>query len=469
MKTGIQKELLNYLTNTLSSTNPTTDEIIKENYNIARSDWLSYLPLHYNNFRFEGMVEGNELTSGLSVLYGGYLDTDNNTKGIIILVDQEFQPIKTFYKYSNGTELRYIQYMKQVEDGTFYFIDDTNFTYGHAQESLNSEKRFVMINNITVSIQEEYRLNLRTSYIFPNAYKNFYCKNMYKNPNASNYIFFGSGAYLGGGTWDYDKLVIYGLKINVGQANEWINYVEQDKALFGSAIAQFNSNNNVQFRCLWINNINSNRAISCYSKTYTGNPSTSNIKTFSFRPYIDDYHFKKQSVFIDYNTVYFVQNNQQWGTAGTLSNKYIGLYKHDFSNNTNTTLYEKSLGSYDFTYQEYIMIDKNLADLYIEYITNIDRTNYKGDYYIQRWNGEWNPILIGENKNCQWSSRTIYVKNNFNYLQIYSYAINPRSQTWYYNLIKEDYNSLNYNGEPYKSVNMFIPKKVNLYAYYPGT
>lgn len=463
MTSNTEKQLLNYFTSKLTPTSPTSEERYEYWINANRDKWTNYIPEHWNNFRYEGMIEGNELTSGLGVLYGGYLDTNNQTHGIITLVDQDFNPIKTFYKYSSGTDLRYIQYMKQAEDGSFYFIDDTNFSFQHAQQSSSSEKRFVMINNITVPIQEEYRLNLRTSYIFPNANKNFYCKNMFKDPNSSHYIFFGSGAVNNGGTWDYDKLHIYGLKVNVGEANEWTSYVEQNNALFGSAIALFDNDSNIQFRCLWSNNLTSSRAISCYTKTYTGNPSTSDIKSFSYRPLVDDYNYKKQSVFIDYDNVYFVQNNQFWGISGTPEAKYIGLYKHNFTNNTNTTLYEKSLGSYDYVVKELIYIDKNLTDLYINYITNIDNTTKKGDYYIQRWNGTWSPILIQENANCENRQRTLYVKNNFNNLQIYLYATNPRLASWFYYVRKEDYNVLNYNGEAYRSVDMFIPKKTNLY------
>lgn len=464
MTLDTEKQLLNYFTNKLTPTSPTSEEKREYWLNADRSKWLNYIPEHWNNFRYEGMIEGNELTSGLGVLYGGYVDTNNQTHGIITLVDQDFNPIKTFYKYSSGTDLRYIQYMKQAEDGSFYFVDDANFSYGSAQQSSSSEKRFVMINNITVPIQEEYRLNLRTSYIFPNTNKNFYCKNMFKDPNSSHYIFFGSSATNRGTKWDWDDLRICGLKVNVGEANEWTTYVEQEQALFGSAIALFDNDSNIQFRCLWSKTDLSSRAISCYTKTYTGNPSTSDIKSFNYTPYIDDYTYKKQSVFIDYNTVYFVQNNQSWGVSGTIEPKYIGLYKHDFTNNTNITLYEKYLGNYDYVVKEAIFIDKNLTELYINFIGNIDNTNKKGDYYIQRWNGTWSPILVQENANCEHYQRTLYVKNNFNNLQIYLYAVNPRSATWFYYVRKEDYNVLNYNGEAYRSVDMFIPKKTNLYT-----
>ena len=106
--------LLNYVIGNIEPTSQTDEEIFKEQTSIDRSKWVDFVPEHWNNFRFEGMVAGNELTSNLSVLYGGYLDTDNISHGIIILVNENFEPVKTIYNYNSGTELRYIQYMKQA-------------------------------------------------------------------------------------------------------------------------------------------------------------------------------------------------------------------------------------------------------------------------------------------------------------------------------------------------------------------
>ena len=463
-----KKQLLDYLTGEFTTTSPTTDEIFAEEVNINRNLWKNFVPTQYNNFRFEGMVAPDETTTSIGVLYGGYLDYNNNSHGIIILFDSNFIPIKTIYQYSSGTPLRYIQYMKQAEDGTFYFIDDAAFTYTQNQQTITSQKRFVMVNNFTIpnNLTEDYEITLRRSYIFSGNYVNFYCKNMFKNPNSSHYIFFGDFADTAS-PYYYRNLKIIGLKVNVGEANEWTMYANMTSRVFGSAFALFDENDNVMFRCLNSSTLVSSTTVDCTSKTYTGAVQTSSISSFSFHPYVDDLFYKKQSVFLSMNEVYFVQNNQRWGTSGTLTAKYIGLYKYDFTTNQTTKIYEKSLGNYDFSDIEAIYIDKCNTDIYIQYINNIDSSGNepKADYYFQRLvNDIWNPILIAEQEYFKFAQRTMFIKNNFNLLQVYLYATNPRSASWFQYLIKENYNSLNYNGESYIDYNAFKAKQGTIYS-----
>ena len=425
-----KEKILDYITGVLTPTQPINEEIFKEQNNIPRSLWNSpIVPLAWNNFRYEGMVAPNELTSNLTVLYGGYLDTNNNSHGIITLVDENFKPIKSIYEYSSGTPLRYIQYMKQADDGTFYFIDDTVFSYSQRSSVSTSQKRFVMANNFTLidPITNNYAINLRTSYIFGSTYQNFYCKNMYKDPNSSHYILFGSGVDNNPPNYDYRILKIIDLKINVGEENEWNLLVNENQKVFGSAIALFDNDSNVQYRCLVTNNLTDNNDLMCYSKAYTESPTSNVIITFNeYKPYVDDSNYKKQSVFLNYDEVYFVQNNQRWGTVGVSKPKYIGLYKYNFSTSELVTIFEKYLGDYDFCNFEAIYIDKCNTDLYIQYNNNID-SNHKGDFYFQRLvNNEWNPILISEQKYCAYNQRTIFIKNNFNLLSVFLYQTNPR-------------------------------------------
>ena len=150
MSDDYKKDILNYITNMINQTEPTTEEIFAYQDSIDRSVWKDFVPEHWNNFRYEGMVAPDETTTGLGVLYGGYIDTNDNVKGIITLFNENFEPVKTIYEYSSGTTLRYIQYMKQAEDGTFYFIDDVAFTSSQWQQVITSQKRFVMVNNFTI-------------------------------------------------------------------------------------------------------------------------------------------------------------------------------------------------------------------------------------------------------------------------------------------------------------------------------
>lgn len=468
-----KKNILDYVTNTVEKTNPTSREIIKQINESDRTKWNDYLPSYWENFRYEGMVAPSEMTSNFIILYGGYLDQNNNSYGIITLVNEKFEPIKTFYEYSSGTKLRYIQYMKQEEDGTFYFIDDEVFSSSQREKVITSQKRFVMVNNFVVMNQtsNDYKINLRKSYVLPNNYTNFYCKNMYKDPNNSHYIFFGAVVDPSSSVYDYRGLKIFDLKVNVGSSNEWNMFTNENDRIFGSAIATFDNEGNVQYRCLVTNSLNASNDLICYSKTYTGNPTSNVIATFnSYKPYIDDINYKKQSVFLDYDNVYFVQNNQRWGNPGVVRPKYIGLYKYNFVNSTLTTIYEEYLGDYDYCNLAAIYIDKCNTDIYCNYINNVNTVDNKilADYYYQRLKQDiWNPIKIAEQKIFQYGSRSFFVKNNFNLLMAYIWQINPRNydgSNWYVSQIKENYNILNYNGDPYIDYNSVLPQQAEVYS-----
>lgn len=468
-----KKNILDYVTNTVEKTNPTSREIIKQINESDRTKWNDYLPSYWENFRYEGMVAPSEMTSNFTILYGGYLDQNNNSYGIITLVNEKFEPIKTFYEYSSGTKLRYIQYMKQEEDGTFYFIDDEVFSSSQREKVITSQKRFVMVNNFVVMNQtsNDYKINLRKSYVLPNNYTNFYCKNMYKDPNNSHYIFFGAVVDPSSSVYDYRGLKIFDLKVNVGSSNEWNMFTNENDRIFGSAIATFDNEGNVQYRCLVTNSLNASNDLICYSKTYTGNPTSNVIAAFnSYKPYIDDINYKKQSVFLDYDNVYFVQNNQRWGNPGVVRPKYIGLYKYNFVNSTLTAIYEEYLGDYDYCNLAAIYIDKCNTDIYCNYINNVNTVDNKilADYYYQRLKQDiWNPIKIAEQKIFQYGSRSFFLKNNFNLLMAYIWQINPRNydgSNWYVSQIKENYNILNYNGDPYIDYNSVLPQQAEVYS-----
>lgn len=457
--------ILNYLLGGIEPTSSDNSEIFLEQEDIPLEAWQSFLPNGWNDFRFEGMVAPNEKTTSLGVLYGGYIDMNNNVCGIIVLVDQNFTPVQTIYEYDSGTKLRYIQCMKQAEDGTFYFIDDTAFTFVQKQEATTSQKRFVMVNNFTLTNTGTYSIHLRTSYILSGDYVNFYCKNMYKDPNSSHYILFGSGATATGSeTLTFRQLKIWSLKINVGSANEWTMYANENHRVYGSAIATFEGDN-VRYRCLTTNNLTSSKDLVLFSKTYTGSPTSSVMLTFSYKPYIDDLQYPKQSVFLDYDNVYFVQNNQRWGRSGTPAPKYIGLYKYNIANSQLTTIYEKSLGNYDFCNIEAIYIDRCNTDIYVQYNNNITSNETKADYYFQRLvNNTWSPILIAEQKGFIRNQRSLFIKANYNLLQIYLYQVNPQFRYWFFHTIKEDYNALNYNGIPYTDYDSTISHKGEIYS-----
>ena len=462
-------QILNYIVNNINKTPPNNDEIFLEQEEIDGNKFLGDIrrefpedPEGYWNVWFEGMIESNELTSNLSIIYGGVQYANSKNIGIIVLVDESFNVVKTIYNFDSGTPLRYIQNMKQAEDGTFYFIDDEAFK---TTLTSSSEKRFVMVNNFTLKnkITEDYEVDLRKSYIFGTQYKNFYCKEMYKDNNSSHYIFFGASQ---NENQKFNDIKIIELGVNVGMPNVW-NIVYQDiNTIYGGSIVLFQDDEEIsqfKFRCICSSLYEGDTTIDCISKDFTGTATRTPIITFNYEPKIETLNYENQCVFINYDEVYFVQNNQGSGRTGYTMAKYIGLYKYNFTNGSYITIYEKSLGNYDFCNIENMYISKCNTDIYVMFCDNIN--NGYADYYFQRLvNDVWSPKIIQENKWFMRSAIGLLVKSNFNLLQAYIFGLEISQFINFQYLIKEDYNVSNYNGTTYIDYDSLISQKGQIYS-----
>ena len=99
MTDDFKKTLFKYLTGNLENENETTDEIFKEVNQISRDNWVDFIPETWDNFKYEGLIQ--VLNSELVILYGGYIETGTQkVKGIITILDNNFNPIKTFYNFN---------------------------------------------------------------------------------------------------------------------------------------------------------------------------------------------------------------------------------------------------------------------------------------------------------------------------------------------------------------------------------
>lgn len=463
MKDDFKQTLFDYLIGKLPKEQGTTEEIFKSIDEIPRSEWAEFIPSSWNNFRYEGLIEVAD--SELLVLYGGYKATDNEVRGIITILNNSFIPIKTFYQYDSGTYLRYIQCMIQEEDGTFSLIDCPDFPTDENWSFTTSQKRFIMINNFTQQINGDYVITLHKSYILPTDYFNFYCGKMFKDINSSHYVMVGN--YLKDqNSPDYDGIRIVELKINVSSENDWNKYDDDGTGwLLGDSYVEFN---NDDFYCevLLNDTSNSSRELYIWTKEFTATSLVlKSIATFNFHPYIDSISCKNQSVFLNKNECYFVQNNQHWGNSGRTESKYIGLYYYNIQNEELKTIYEHYLGEYDYCNLESIYIVVNNNNLYVEFNDNIDSINITADYYFQRLENQlWSPIKISEQQYFTYDRRALYVNNNYNLLNWFSYVLNPQPQYWKIYNIKENYNSSNYNGEPYINTNALIPNSAEIYS-----
>lgn len=465
MTEEFKSTLFNYLTGNLPKEKGTTEEIFKEINDIPRTSWENneILPSLWNKFRYEGLIQVQD--SELLVLYGGYKTRNNEIRGIITILDNNFNPLKTFFQYESGTYLRYIQCMYQDSDGTFVAIDCPDYPIDENWSFTTSQKRFLMFNNVTQQVNNEYVLTLQKSYILPTDYFNFYCRKLFKDIESSHYVMVGN--YLKDqSSPDYDGIRIIELKVNVGSENEWNKIDDNGQGwLLGDSFVDF-QDDNFYLRILLNDTANVSRDLYLWTKDYSQSyPTLKSFKKFGFHPYVDSFNYQNQSIFINKDELYFVQNNQRWGNPGITKQKYIGLYYYNDKKNEFKTIYEKYLGNYDFCNLEAIYITQNNNDLYIQYNNNIKIEDFKADYYFQRLeNNQWSPIKVKEKQYFLFDQRALYVNNNYNLLNWFAYATNPREQTWKTYNIKENYNSTKYNGQSYINTNALIIDNAEIYS-----
>ena len=473
MTEEFKQTLFDYLIGKLPNEQGTTEEIFKDINEISRDEWVDFLPNSgtWSAMRIEGLIAPSENTSNFTVLYGGYSTgtVEDEAFGFIYLLDSEFKPIKLFEEYDSGTKLRYIQQMQVASDGTFFAVDDVVYSYNNEQYVQTSQKRFIMLNNFTQQINNNYILTLQKSYIFPSNYFNFYCKYLTKNPNSSHYLLVGARANNIGNFLDYDAVGCIDLKINVGSENEW-NFQStplndnNDGVIFGGAIATFDSDDNIAFKIIATGTSNSlNQPIYLYSQNY--GETSWNRKTITSKGlYIDSIGFNNQCYFINDDIVYFVLSNEYWGNSGVIEEKYIGLYKYTISTNSLEELFLENLGEADYIYTRGIYLRVNNNELYVLYCKDDDQDEI-GDFYYFRYKNKWNPKLIASQKPFRFRTEYFFVKSNFNLVSGFITKTTFTEAYWNQILVKENYNSTKYNGQSYINTNALIADSAEIYSH----
>lgn len=464
MTEQFKQTLFDYLIGKLDIQQGANEEIFKEINVLPLSDWPlndNILPNYWKSFRYEGLIQAQN--SELIVLYGGYKTKDDIPRGIITILDNSFKPIKTFYQFSNGNYLDYIMCMIQEDDGTFTMTTCPDFPQDAEWSFTSSTKKFIMVNNFTQQINNNYTLIMNKSYDIP--YKNNYVRKMFKDPNSSHYVLLCS-FLRDQNSPAYDKTRIIEVKINVGSSNEWSYTDTDDNWILGDSYVEFDSNSNSFVELILTSSLKNDNRIGLWTKGFNDSAYTfSTVHTFTYKPYIDSVQYDNQSVFLNKNELYFVQNNQHWGNTGRVVPKYIGLYYYNVRSEEFKTIYEHFLGDYDYCNLEAIYIVKNNNKLYIEFNDNINASNTSADYYFQRLeNNHWNPIPVGGNQSFIYNRRALFVSNQFNLLNYFSYQTNPQPQYWYLLSIKENYNESKYNGYPYVNTNTMIADNAEIYS-----
>ena len=465
MTEDYKEDILNYIVNQVSITPGDNEQHLESTESIVRSAFEDYLPQDAVMLSIAGAIKST--TNGNYILYGGYTTvnltstTEADSKGIIIILDRDLQPIKTIYKFSTGTLLRPIQKLIQVEDETFVGVDSTIFTlkYDRGRVQTNT-KRFIMLNNISVKdTTNDYRVILRTSYNIP--YSNFYCIDMLKNPNSSHYVMSGAMYIPYGNNNHRDGARVIELKINVGEANEWSDITTNTSEywIYGGFYGEFDNDDNLSWKMILTRYTTNNR----YVVSWAG----SSIKTImqedaNIIPYVDSLAMSNQAVFKNKNELYFVVNNQRWGSA--VQPRYIGLYKYEYTTSALKQIYFKNIGNYDYySSREGIFLNSLDGELYVNYCDNYDYSESTANYNYQRLvDDTWDPILIQQDAYYRMEETVSFTSNVYNLLT--NIIFNARMDSmFYFQVIKEIFNPFNYNGTEYNNYNSMIANSGTLY------
>ena len=463
MTQDYKDKILDYITNNVNVTGQDNQELIEKIENVSRTKFAEHLPTNPSMFFINGIIRS--MTNNNYVLYGGYVPQggtqEANSRGIILILDTNFNVLKAIYSFNTGTPLRPIQKLIQIEDNTFVGVDSTIFAYPENREKIyNNTKRFIMLNNVSVKDStNDYRAILRASYNMP--YTNFYCMEIVKNPNTAHYLLAGATYLPQSGGVHYDGVRVIELKINVGTENEW-SRVDDDGGnwIYGGFYGEFDNNDNASWKMIVTHNIN---PITVYSwngtQTITIISDDGNIK-----PYVDSLSMKNQAQFVDENTVYFVVNNQRWYVQ--VQPRYIGLYKYNYSNNQLKQIFLKNIGNYDYNdSREGIFITSLNGELYVNYCDNWNKDNQTANYNFQRLDNDlWKPNLISQNQKYTMERTLPFTANMYNLVTNITLHTKMEISRWHFEAVKEIYNKFNYNSTPYDNYNSLKSKTGTLYG-----
>lgn len=372
-------------------------------------------------------------TSSNYVLYGYFYKQDTDeTFGMIVVMDDNFQVLNITDEYSSGVKLRPFKQLKYDESGYIYGIDDDYLSIG-------KDFRIILLNNLGLLMNGKYQVVLRNSYYFPEAtttitgkkYTIYSSGNMIsKIKNESIYIMPVTNR--DNGTGGLLKFVL-----NVGDENEWV-YYKYGNDMFSPAdeidfIISKNSNNDIISDIISANAISNNINFLYFDGTTINLTKTVNLGN-------DTPH----------NLIMVNSNLSYISTFQNINSKRI-LKILSITNNKLSTITEQTIGDNVYYYFELKLNNNLIYTRYYDYqyqLTPIYLIHagviYNDKYYEQIFDTNEDPNELFIVKNVYLLNQIIIQLGN----SIYSL-----------NFITDS----NYNGTPYISNNMLVPNLLKLY------
>lgn len=423
------KEILDYITNNITenigANVPQYPTPVVVNNNVFND--LTGL-LNATSFLVLGSLY-NEMSQN-TIFYGHYNIT-GTYYGFVYIVDANMEEVQLITTFTSGTKLFPILSMHQDENNYMYAL---SFDFEEPATS-----RILLLNNIFGSLNNEYSVVLRQSYIIPNGkdyrFTPSYSQRITKAPGEATYYIVGSSLS--------SKTVIIELKINVGSENEWNTFIlgeRYDNTMFDTQFEK--SGDTTTFYYYGV----SNTTPEVFTQ-YSIKDSTLSIVNQLTLPTSSSY-LSSQVFCKNKDEVYYSVLDEEG------INTYNRIYK--IEKNVIKKIYEKLITSTSFYDWIYFKQINNIIFFQHTYGTN---NVYETELGIMKDDVLYftDPIsIINGNPLNVWALTNINV--SYNLIMIYVPGTTNTSQ------LKFEYNQNNYNGQSYDSYNELVPRKTRLYS-----
>lgn len=503
MTEDYKKQLIDYTTGLLNNENPDPKDfnilnIDFQEYKDSFSDFFTELSGNARGLRITGILENENYD--ISILYGGFLYGTTSTpglrgRGFLIYLDKNNNVLKVLFKDKNNNYLKGFHKL--------YLDEENNRVYGvlgHPTISpvgFNEPNYFCYITNLFLpNLNGEYEVDINKSYDLEE--NEISIKEIVKDPEHSSYLMIGSNA----NALEDIKAIEY--KVNVGESNEikkW-NILPSTSQVLGSygwtttALLSYYlwfTNETPHFKVIFGGLNYSTDYMTYYGKYYGIAVDNGNNISYTRLNQITDIIPNNSSIWslskyqlevlgINENEIYFVVIYENYDSDTNLN--YFQTRIHQYNGTTINTLYNSPSVSVPtsgwhnhdcYYFNFYIDTDgtRYLVKYYTEentsrvYTSLLNFTKYYNDIGGNHWEDLLAQSYDGADK--IYSVFTI-TQRNYNLQKIFnivgdisSLIFIQANLTGYIMTITNLYNSNNYNGTPYYSVDGLSPQYVNLY------
>ena len=353
-----------------------------------------------------------------NVIVVGY-EAGSPIKGFILIMDEEYNIIKTFRKYNDGSDIRMFLTVNMDEKGCLYGIEG---------DSVSTNLKLVLMNNITAVLPgtSDYVLIKRESY----STSGIAIENIKKAPGKDYY------------TTAADKLSV--IKISGSSANI-TNYSVGNGVYIFDYIPSWDNADNFSMTGIGVGNSNKYYNVSSNGTTTLQTTQISGLTASSYG-----------------TNAYMVDNGDKYIiNAATNTSSYFNYELFRVSGNTAnkihtdtcqwTSVYNLFPNFYDIKSDDaffYVLIDFDQANP-TKYVFTLNQVVGDDVYSISLGEVPYdnNSTLLGVGN----------TQNQFNLYEIFFQADDKLFK------VGEIFNPQNYNGQPYQDYDSLVPNSVNMY------